>query len=424
MPKEDRIRKKARKSLDRAEVFMADERYDRAYKDFLKAGEKYTELREYKVAEQCYYYAARALVHEQKFLDGANAMRDAANSCIHLGNYQKAADYYDVSAKYALKSSKREAEFRSILSSCFAYLCWFLKGQQDKGLAFIKRIKKQVDSREFAENRLTRLVKGLTLAIINRDDSALKVLEEEFIEYKFRESETKLIKDALLLAKTHLLLNFGLDIPEKEVTREDRISFNLFVDISRLKELRDDPYLAHKFKSIKIIDAGVTLSDNLSSKKTPELPMNIEQKRFELEFSARANFAGEGFIGPVIFTLELDERLYFFAKTKSHEISVKSPPAQLGINLKPLTNPIINQTFPMEVKIHNPSDADVSNITIEFELPKGLRLMRGTSRKNIFQLIRNEQFTWQISLKPLEPGEHKIKVTMTFFDQDGKQIGP
>jgi hypothetical protein len=115
----------------------------------------------------------------------------------YLYDYNKSAYFYSVSAKYAIKSNKRDAEFKSILSACFAYLCWFLKGQQDKGLAFIKRIKKDVDSKEFSENRLSSLVKGLTLAIINRDDSSLKKIEDEFIEYKFREAETILIKTQL-----------------------------------------------------------------------------------------------------------------------------------------------------------------------------------------------------------------------------------
>ena len=103
---------------------------------------------------------------------------------------------------------------------------------------------------------------------------------------------------------------------------------------------------------------------------------------------------------------------------------IKSPPARLGIDLTPLINPIINQTFPMEVKVSNPSDADIVNISVEFEFPKNLRLMRGTTSKKIYQLIRNEDFSYQISLKPLEPGTHKIKAIVSFQDADGNLVGP
>ena len=61
---------------------------------------------------------------------------------------------------------------------------------------------------------------------------------------------------------------------------------------------------------------------------------------------------------------------------------------------------------------------------MEFEFPKNLRLMRGTTNKKIYQLIRNEEFTYQISLKALEPGVHKIKAVVNFQDADGNLIGP
>lgn len=424
MPKEEKLIEKAKSELDKAELLFDQKRFDKSSKQFQKTAEIYMELANYQVAEQCYYYAAQSYLHEGNYYEGSSCMRDAANCCIFLDDYNKAADLYDVSAKYALKSSKRDAEFKSILSACFAYLCWFLKGQQDKGLAFIKRIKKDVDSKEFSENRLSGLVKGLTLAIINRDDSSLKQIEEEFIEYKFRESETILIKDAIVLAKTHLLLGFDIEFESKEVINEQSLSFSLTIDFSRLKELENDPYLKRKIASLRIIDVGVTQSDNLSSKSKPNLPIDINDQKIKLDFKSRANFPGDGFVGPIVFTLEIDKKLYFFAKTKSYEIKVKSPPARLGIEMKPLTNPIINQTFPMEIKIFNPSDADVVNINTQMEFPPTLRIMRGTLEKQIYQILRGDDFRFQISLKPLEPGTHVVKITISYSDQDGAKIGP
>ena len=78
----------------------------------------------------------------------------------------------------------------------------------------------------------------------------------------------------------------------------------------------------------------------------------------------------------------------------------------------------------LEVKVSNPSDADIVNITVEFEFPTNLRLMRGTTSKKIYQLIRNEDFKYQISLKPLEPGTHNIKAIVSFQDADGNIVGP
>ncbi|MHA1897872.1 MAG: hypothetical protein ACTSU2_10795, partial [Promethearchaeota archaeon] len=413
MPKDEKIREKAQKALNRAEAYLDVKKHDRAYKDFLKAADLFFQIKEYKIAEQCYFYASKSLLHEAIYLEASNSMRNAANCCVMLDDYQKAYEYYDVAAKYALKSPKRDAEFRSILSAAFAYLCLFLKGQQDKGLMFIKRIKKHVDSQEFAENKLIRLVKGLTLAILNRNDSALKTLEKEFINYKFREAEMKLIKDAILMAKTHLLLEFELELNQNEFINESEILFKLIINTKPLELLKEDPFLKYTFKSIKIIDISVILGDNVSLLEKPVLPINLKEEKLEIPFRSRANFPGPGFIGPIVFTIELDSKLYFFAKTDVKKINIKSPPTQLGINLRPLINPIINRTFPMEITLSNKSEADAVNIVVEFEFPKSLRLMRGTPVKKIYNLIRNEEIKWQLSLKPLEPGQHIIKTTVT-----------
>jgi len=425
MTNPEKIKEKAKKVLDKAELLYDHKQYDKASSEFAEAGDLYQSIFEYKIAEQCYYYAARSFLHNHEYLKGSNAMRNAANCCIMIDNYEKAADYYDISSKYALKDkNKREGEFRSILSACFAYLCWFLKGKQDKGLNYIKKIKSEVDPKEFSENRLTRLVKGLTLAIINKDDSVLQELENEFIHFKFRDSETKLIKDAILMAKTHLLLDFKLKIPQKSYEHENIISYFLTFNLERLNELKNDPYLNHNFKSFRIIDIGITQSDNLSTKETPNLPIDLNNLNVELELKTKANFPGKAYIGPIMFTIEIDKRLYFFAKTETVLFEIKSHPADLNITINPLTNPIINQTFPLEIRVYNPSEADVSNINIQFEFPQSLKLMRGTLQKDIFQLIRNEDFKWNISLKPLEPGIHNIKISFSFTDQDGIKVGP
>ena len=429
MPKENvkknnKIREKANKTLDRAESYLSKELHERAYREFSKAADQFYELTEFKIAEQCYFFASKALVHEGIYREASYFMRKSANCCVLDDNYSKAGDYFDISAKYSLKSDKKNAEFNSILSACFAYLCWFIRGQQEKGLSFIKRIKRSVDSKEFAEHHLVRLVKGLTLAILNKDESAIKVLEKDFFKFKFGESETKLIKAALLMAKIHLLLKYNLKTDKQEVLNDEEFNVQLKVEFPGIYDLVDDDFLDFQLKSIQLLKSRVDLSDNLTIKGNPLFPVKVEKESAELNYNIRANFPGEAFIGPISFTVEVNEIYLITEKSNSIEMKVKSPPTQLGINLKPLVNPIINQTFQMEIKISNRSESDAVNISIDFEFPEGLRLMRGTKEKKIYQVIRNGEFKWQISLKPLEPGTHIIKATVFFNDQDGNSIGP
>lgn len=422
--KNKKIREKANKTLDRAESYLSKELHERAYKEFSKAGEQFYELTEFKIAEQCYFFASKALVHEGIYKEASLFMRKSANCCVLYDDYSKAGDYYDISAKYSLKSDRKNAEFNSILSACFAYLCWFLRGQQDKGLSFIKRIKRNVDSKEFAEHHLVRLVKGLTLAILNKEEAAITVLEKDFFKFKFGEAETKLIKAALLMAKVHLLMKYNLITDKQEVLNNEEFTSTLNVTFLGISDLVDDDFLDFQLDSIRILKSRVNLSDNLTIKGTSIFPVKVEDESADVSYNIRANFPGEAYIGPISFTVEVNEIYYITENSNSIELKVKSPPTQLNINLKPLINPIINQTFQMEIKISNQSESDAVNISIDFEFPEGLRLMRGTKEKKIYQVIRNGEFKWVISLKPLEPGTHIIKATVFFNDQDGNAIGP
>ncbi|MBN2156961.1 MAG: hypothetical protein JW776_13035 [Candidatus Lokiarchaeota archaeon] len=422
--KETKQREKAQKVLDRAEILFDRQEFTRSYKEFTRAGNLYLDLEEYRVAEQCFLYSSKALVHETRYYDAFESLRSAAQACIQLEDYQKAVEYYDVAAKNVLRSSRKDVESKSILAACFGFLCQFITGQHEKGLGFIKRIKMYVDIKEFTEHKLIRLVKGITLAIVNKDSKALNLLKKEFQRSKYDPAETKLIKDAFIVATTYLLLEATINLERTEIINEEMLNFTLDINLKPLHNMRTDSVLNYDFQKVTIEEMTVHLSDNLALTKKPNFPIEISKENYNLHFSARSNFPGEGSVGPLNFKLDLDDKFELNLKTDMQKMLVKSPPAQLGINLTPLVNPIINQTFPLEVRVSNPSEADIVNITVEFEFPINLRLMRGTSSKKIYQLIRNEDFKYQIALKPLEPGIHNIKAIVSFQDADGNEIGP
>jgi hypothetical protein len=269
-----------------------------------------------------------------------------------------------------------------------------------------------------------RLVKGLTLAIVNKDSSALNLLKKEYQRSSYDPAESKLIRDALIVATSYLLLDVKINLEKSELTNEETLNFSLDFNLKPLHDMRKDRVLKYDFKKVTIQEMSVHISDNLTLTNKPEFPLDITEETAQLQFGARANFPGDAYVGPLNFKFDLDDIFQLKLKTNVQNVLIKSPPAQLGIDLKPLENPIINQTFRMEVKVSNPSEADIVEISVEFEFPKNLRLMRGTSAKKIYQLIRNEDFRYEISLKALKPGVHTIKATVTFQDADGKLIGP
>ncbi|MHA1730748.1 MAG: hypothetical protein ACTSU5_02340, partial [Promethearchaeota archaeon] len=117
-------------------------------------------------------------------------------------------------------------------------------------------------------------------------------------------------------------------------------------------------------------------------------------------------------------------RVTFFAKSPSTRFKTVSPPAKIGIDLQELAPPVIGQTFPMEITLSNRSDGEAVKIDVELEFPPELKVFRGTNKKTIYSLAPNQDISWQLSLKPKEPGVFPIRVTMTFEDSNGNTVGP
>ena len=59
---------------------------------------------------------------------------------------------------------------------------------------------------------------------------------------------------------------------------------------------------------------------------------------------------------------------------------------------------------------------------IDVEFPEDLKVMRGTTKKQIFSLKTNEDLKWEISLKPIEAGDYIIKINIKFMDSDQNKI--
>ena len=62
------------------------------------------------------------------------------------------------------------------------------------------------------------------------------------------------------------------------------------------------------------------------------------------------------------------------------------------------------------------------DVKIEVVLPDKLKLIRGTTTKQIFSLRSNEDMKWELNLKPLEAGDYVIIFTIKFKDSDGTDI--
>jgi hypothetical protein len=72
--------------------------------------------------------------------------------------------------------------------------------------------------------------------------------------------------------------------------------------------------------------------------------------------------------------------------------------------------------------IENKSKGEALDVKIDVEFPETLKIMRGTTKKQIYSLRTNEDLTWEINLKPLEAGDYIIKMNIRFMDPDQNLI--
>jgi len=168
----------------------------------------------------------------------------------------------------------------------------------------------------------------------------------------------------------------------------------------------------------------MSLSDNITPQKKPELPIPLNLgENYDFMFALKPQFqVAEPFIGPFVITCELDD--IFLVYRKDSEIikpNIVSPPPSLEISMKNLRPPLIDKSFPMEFLIENKSKGDANEISIITKLPQQLKLIRGALKKQMYSLSSNDKITWEINLKPLEAGDYIIELDIEFKDPDGNK---
>ena len=83
---------------------------------------------------------------------------------------------------------------------------------------------------------------------------------------------------------------------------------------------------------------------------------------------------------------------------------------------------MIDQTFPIELNVENVGEGEIFDVKIDVEFPEQLKVMRGTTEKQIYSLRMKESIKWEIQLKPMEAGDFKIKSVIIFKDPDQNEI--
>ncbi|KKK42761.1 MAG: Tetratricopeptide domain protein [Candidatus Lokiarchaeum sp. GC14_75] len=398
----------------------------RAAKIFGSVGDSYLKLGNFDLAGDCYFNAAGCSIREEKFLIGIEFYRKAGNASLFNDQILEANRFYREAIKHI--SKLRSASYRNqnfLLFSSLSYLCLFIKGEQKEGLKLVKKIKKWVDDTYFKENPLIRLISNLTMVTKEKSEKYVERIKKDFDNLKLREAEISLAKQALVIAKTISSLITELKFDKNVYTTNEIINLALIIDSKPLLEISNQKFYNYKLNELKITKIRVTLSENLTLQKKPEVPQIIvigKSKRLPLLIKSHFQMENSK-IGPILLSGELNSNLIFkYEISQQLKPNLISPPPSLDISIKNLRPPLIGQTFPLEILIENKSEGDAFNLNIEVAFPEQIKIMRGTLKKLIYSLKSNENINWEINLKPTEAGDYIVKITCKFNDPDQNSI--
>lgn len=420
MPKDPLI--EAEKKLSKAELFFNADQFKKAGKLFNSAADSFFKQRSYESAKECYNNAASSYINLKRFSLAIGALRNAGDCSLFINEYSDANRFFKKVINYLPNYKKTvDRDYLYILFSSLSYLCLFVEGKQDQGLDFIKQIKKNVDSGFFKESPTISLVKNLTIAVRDKNKDYLDKVIKGFKKYDFHIVEEKLLREVLVAAKSILSLEIKLNLDKEQYTTKDIINLKIDLNTQPLLEISQNSFYNYNIERIKVTNIGLNLSENIIAQKKPNLPVTINAgESYQFEILLKSHFqVDEPYIGPISLNCEMDDKFMFLLQEKEAiKPNIISPPPSLDISIKNLRPPLISQTFPLEILIENNSQGDALELNINIEFPKELKIMRGTTKKQVYSLSSNDNIKWEINLKPLEAGDYIIKMDISFKDPD------
>ncbi|MBD3197926.1 MAG: hypothetical protein GF317_22935 [Candidatus Lokiarchaeota archaeon] len=417
---------KAEQDFERAEELFDALQYKKAGKYFTKAAERFIEMKDHKFATESYLQAANSYIHDDRHEDVIESLKNAANTSLEQTKFSEAQNYYSKALEYnenIQNSADRSRNF--VHFSVMNFICHFIKGNKEEGLKVIKKIQKKVDTEYFKEHLLVHLVTNLTLAVREKKKAYLERIKKDLSKYTTTSNEKILILHAIMLADLQASLTPELKFDQEQYTTKELIALYIKLSGEQLQNISDKDLYPYQIEKLIIEDIKISLSDNFAVQTKPTYPLDLRpDDGLDVEFVFKPHFQKEeSYIGPLKMICKIDDTFTLYIEERNeNKIDLVAPPTHLDVSIKNLKTPLVGQTFPLEILIKNNSDGEASQVKVEATFPENLRVMRGTTEKQIYSIRKNEEVRWEINVKPMEAGEYEVKVDLTFKDPDQNEI--
>jgi len=413
------------KQILKAEQLYKAKQFKKAGKSYHFAGNLLLNLNEYEKAKVCFINSAKIFMEIGRFDTSVELFRQSGEVCLRANNFIEANLIYKEALNLIPKlKSEGDKNSNYVIFSVLSYMCSYVKGTPNEGLEFLKRTSIKVDKEFFKEHQLIKLVSEITLALRDNESKYVKKIKDNIGNYKLREAELKLLKYVLLITHIKLSITTTFKLDKETYTTNEILNLDLNFDTTSLVEIINDSFYQFELNQFNITKFLINLSDNLTTNNKPSVPLHIDiSKETHLQFKIKPHFqVDKSSIGPMVLTCELNNDLIFLYETRLIIPNLVSPPATLTASIRNLRPPLVDQTFPLEITIENQSQGEALDLKLNIEFPEQLKIMRGTTNKQIYSLRSNEDIKWEINLKPLEAGDYIIKIFIKFVDPDQNEI--
>lgn len=416
---------------DPEELFLKGNRlykanqFKKSGKLFHSAGNSFMDIEDYKQAKTSFINGAMSFIEIKKYNTALEMLRLASETLIIVEDYLGANQIYKNSIEYVSNLKKSDDKNENyILFAFLSYLCLFVKGREEEGLDYLKRLQKKVDNTYFKDSKLIRAVTDLTLALRDNNQNYLERIKELISSLKLKKLEVNLLKKVILIVQSQILIDTAIVLDKQEYRTNENINLTINFDTTPLLQEYKNPFYEFELDTFEITKISLELSDNLSLNKKPNFPIEINLgDNLPIDFVLKPHFQmDKPFIGPVHINCSLNSSLVFKYEIKAIEVSLTSPLPTLEVLLKNLRPPLIGQSFPLEILIQNKSEGEALDVKILVKFPEMLKVMRGTTEKQIYSLRKNEELKWELNVKPIEAGDYIIRVIAKFKDPDQNDI--
>ena len=413
------------KQILKAEQLYKAKQFKKAGKSYHLAGNILLDLNEYEKAKVCFMNSAKIFIEMGRFNTSLELYRQSGEACLWANNFSDANPIYKEALNLIPKlKSEGDRNSNYVTFSVLSYMCSYIKGIPNEGLEFLKKTSKKVEKEFFKEHQLIKLVSEITLALRDNESKYVKKIKDNIGNYKFREAELKLLKNILLITDIKLNITTSFKLDKETYKTNEILNLDLILNTKSLVEIINNSFYQFALNQFNITRFLINLSDNLATNKKPSVPLPLViGKENHLRFKIKPHFqVDNSSIGPMVLTCELNNNFIFLYETQSIIPNLVSPPATLTASIKNLRPPLLDKTSPLEITIENQSEGEALDLKLDVEFPEQLKVMRGTTNKQIYSLKSNEDIKWEINLKPLEAGDYVIKIFIKFMDPDQNKI--